>query len=314
MIKKAALIIISMAMFIACCGCQLAVESGGSEINADALCGMFITFDYLDIGDSFVDNIDWNAAANGDQPFYDMEAQKVYAVPKDEKAHKEYYFEGIEGLRMFGIFVPGNGESEGYNTTCTDDLLMDPEVAYSHTDAGTEITLEATLLVCPKLYAGGGMLNCYCNPVYQTPEGEVYMMPGSGLSAELVTGSSMSQTLSGSTTKTVNGEKNGRTATVKLTVTAIDEIKKYVLKEFDDEDQVISSLEIVKDNIPKEVALHGNTAYAILEKHCVSSEGKSYVERSFTDISQDYMGVRFINGDGLAEAFVITLKNLPAKQ
>lgn len=314
MIKKAAFIIISLAMLVACCGCQLAVEGQNSIENTDTLCGMFVTFEYLDSGEDYLDNVDWNAVMNGDNSSLNSQNTKIHAVPKDEKGHKEYYFEGVEGLRLFGIFVPGEGENEGYNTTCIDDLLMEPKVAHNVTDAGTETTLEATLYVCPKLYVGDGTLTCYCNPVYQTPDGQVYMTPGSGLGADLMGGGSISETLSGSMEKTVNGEKEGKSATVKLTVAAIDEIEKYVLKELDDYDQVISSLEIVKDNIPKEVAFQGNTDYAILEKHCVNAEGKAYIERSFVDMSQDYMGVKFINEDGFAEAYVITLKNLPAKQ
>lgn len=314
MIKRAALIIISLITLLACCGCQLAVEGQGSMENTDALCGAFITFEYLNVDDSFVDSIDWNAAMNGGQtPFYDPEAQKIYAA-RNDGTHTEYYFEGIEGQRLFNIFISGEEENTSYSSSYSDALLMDRKSAYNVTDEGTEITIEATLYVCPRAYGGGEELDCYLNPVYQTPDGQVYMTPGSGLGADLSEGCSISQTLSGSTEKTVNGEKEIRSASVKVTVTAIDEIKKYVLKQLDDKDQVISSLDIVKDNIPKEAAFEDKTVYAILEKHCVNAEGKAYIERSFADMSQDYMGIRFINEDGFAEAFVITLKNLPAKQ
>ncbi len=316
MIKKIALILLSAVMLLAVCGCQLAVEGQSStDVNTDALCGMFITFEPLPSNDDYLENIDWNAVMSGDQSsLYNQGAQKIYAVPKDDGISKSYYFEGIDGLRLFSVFVPESDERNGYNTNCADDLIMDRHTFYNDTDSSVEITLEGTLYVCSKVYGGDEIFNCYSNPVYQTPEGEVYVTQGNGHCSDMWPGSSVTTTLSGTAAKIVNEDKKSRTTTVKLTLTGIDYIEKYVLKELDSEDNVVSTLEIQKDNVPEEITLTGNTAYAILEKHCTDAEDKPYIERSFIDMSLDYMGVRFINEDGFAQAYVITLKNLPAKQ
>ncbi len=308
MIKRTVFILISVIMLIACGGCQLAVEGGkvGAEVETDALCGVFITFEYLDGGDDYLENADWNGVMNGDQSsLNNREAQKIYAVLKDQETHKEYYFEGIEGQRMFSAFINGDGEREGYYTTCTDDLLMDSMTAYNQTDAGMDVTLEGTLYVCPQVY--GRKLTCYCNPVYQTPDGQVYMTPGTGIGGDLEGGSNMSQTLSGTAAKTVNGQEESSSGTVKINILSVDYIDKYVLKQFNAQDNVISTLEIKSDNIPKEITFNNDTAYAILEKHCTGADGKAYAERSVVDMSVQYLDVRFVGEDGFARANQITV-------
>lgn len=309
MIKKIILIMISLAMISAFAGCQLAVEGEeDAEPNTDALCGMFVTFEYLNSDGDFIDDIDWNAVMSGGRAsINDREAGRIYAVLEDNGRTKDYVFKGIDGLRLFGVFVPGDGESEGYNTACIDTPLLDCKTAYNTTDEGTEISLEATLYVCPEVYSSSMELVCYCNPVYQTPDGQVYMTAGSGLGADLGSGASMSSTLSGAAEKTVNGEKESRAAAVKLTVTAIDYIEKYILKELDGQDRIVSTLEITKDNVPKEIALNEDTEYAILEKHCAGADGNPYVERSILDMGSAYLEVRFINEEGFAQGHGVTI-------
>lgn len=292
MIKKTILIMISLIMIFAVCGCQLAVEGReAAAADTDALCGMYITFEYID------------SAMSGGQD------GRIYAVPENNGGRKDVVFKGIEGLRLFDIIVYGDGENNNYSKSCADELLMHRNTAYNVTDEGTEMTLEATLYVCPK--AAGEVFDCYCNPVYETPDGQVYMMAGSGISADMDAGASMSQTISGTMEKTADGKTESRKATIKFTVKAIDFIEKYVLKEYDSADMVVSTLEITKDIHPNEITLNKDTVYAVLEKHCLSNDGKPYVERSIVDMNSEYLDAKFINDQGFAQGYGITLKNRP---
>jgi hypothetical protein len=71
-------------------------------------------------------------------------------------------------------------------------------------------------------------------------------------------------------------------------------------------------LAITKDSIPKEVALSGNTAYAILEEHSIDKDGNTAIERFLVDFNLPNVTVRFLNEKGFALTHWIPLKNVPA--
>jgi hypothetical protein len=185
-------------------------------------------------------------------------------------------FEGIEGIRFFQAYVPGDGERQGYSTSYNDSsllsvignvvntaddvgnvsiketynnasLLSDAKNAVNVTDSGRSISLEATLYFCvdPDQQKEERDITVYCNPVYETPDGKIYMVPGTGNGMyDPTTGTALTSTLSGEATSTIDGETKKWSADAKLTVKAIDYIQKYIFKEMDAQDQVVSALEI----------------------------------------------------------------------
>ncbi len=320
MIKKAALILLAVIMLAAFCGCQLAVEgkgTGGSNdllgpgVSSDMLCGMLITFDYID-------NTDWNAVLNGTGSAGSMDGGKIYAAQKtDEHGNADFVFEGIDGIRFFQVFIPGDGERNGYSKSYNDSpLLSDVKQGINITDTGKDISLEGTMYLCvnPDPQKETGDFSVYCNPVYETQDGRLYMVPGTGHSMyDPTSGLESTTALSGEATWTMGGETKKWSAEAKLTVKAIDYIQKYVFKEMDAQDKVVSVLEITEDSIPEEIRLSGNTAYVILETWSLDNNGKTATQRSIVDFSKQSINVMFPTQSGLAEGYGITLTGIPSK-
>lgn len=279
-------------------GCQLALAGDGEDAGRDTFCGVFITLDYMDISEPEI-SMNWNGEAEFTYP-----EQRVWATrSEDENGAAEFTFEGVEGFRFFAVTVEGEGH-EPYRTSMTDGPIQDVFVSY--TDEG--VSLSGTI------YFDVQCRNCtlYPNPVYQTPEGDVYMVPGTGTGiGSMGEGSSITTTLSETATETVNGEETSRTIEVEIKAESLNTNQKVVLKQMEKKDQVISQAEITQNDIPDTIAVQPDCAYMIIEEHSIDYYGKSVVERTLLGVDETYITVRFTGDNGIVEAYPVTLE-LPA--
>lgn len=248
------------AIILAVCllsGCSLA-QVGSGEVTEHELTGMFLTLT-VDNGDGTITDV-WDAEKAGMEPLhvFAMEGEKLYAerVEKDDRVYYEFP-EGL-GLSCFCYYVFSDEEGETYRADTTDPELKDCHRS-THVSNGTTNTLEATI------YATADTnVSVHMNPVYQTPEGEVYALgtaPGGWDAASMY---GCTKTLSQETkinmgSETVNG------GTVKLTIERVILPDTYIIIEMSADNTVLKSTEYAPEAMPETYTPGPDTAYILLE-------------------------------------------------
>ena len=286
-------------------GCQLAVPDAGAA-GPDMLCGVFATLEPLDFGMEKTVELPpgWNG--NPDDIFTDSAGQRIYAqrISGGSGDAGDYVFEGLTGSRLFvAEMAQGNAT---YHATVADGAITDVHVAYSDAD----MKLTGTLL-----FDVHEPCRVYANPVYQTPEGDVYVVQGQGLffDAPQPEGSCGSTTISASTTVTRDGVQFTQTTEVELKIEAVNTNREIVLKQMDSEDRVVARTSVVPDNIPASVQVLADTAYIILEEHGLDYQGKAAVKRTLLAADSHFFNVRFTDDNGIVRTTAVALET-PARQ
>jgi len=284
-------------------GCQLAVDNDEMNPGKDRLCGVFVTLDYLDM--SFADKpIEIPPSWNGDPNSIVFPERRIDATRTEEKnGHVEYTFDGIEGFRLFEVKVDNSEENGSYWTSMSDSGIEDVHVKISDESVHLSGTISYDVHT--------SSFSIYANPVYQTPDGQVYMANGSGMSfeGEQIEGTSGSTTLSETTTENTNGEETSHTTEVEIKVEAVNTNKKVVLKQMNSSDQIVAQTDITQDDIPESIQIDKNTAYMIMEEHCVDYEGKTSVKRTMLSTDETILGARFTGDNGIIETTPVTLEH-----
>lgn len=287
-------------------GCQLAVEGEVSQ-GEDMLCGVFITLDNLEM-EMPEESIELPQNWNGDPNDIVFPETRIYANRhEDEKGFVEYTFNDIEGNAFYMVKVYGLEEYETYNKTEIGSQIANGS---THVNVSIGDTSDNRSLTGTIYFDVNYPCTIYTNPVYQTPEGEVYMIQGSCTSyGKLQTeGSSGSIKLSDTKTKTVDGEETSQTVEVELNIEGVNTNKQVVLKQMDSGDNTIAEEVIVTDNIPESIEVLSDTQYMIMEEHCTDFEGKTIIKRTLLDLEEETMYVRFTGESGIVETFFVSLK------
>ena len=107
------------------------------------------------------------------------------------------------------------------------------------------------------------------NPVYQSSDGRVYAVSGSGLMLDGNHGEGMfySQTLEETTTITENQKSKSSQTSVKISFAIMYPPKKVVVLQMDDENNIISKAEYQPGKLPDTIKPDRNTAYIMVENH-----------------------------------------------
>ena len=184
--------LITAGLLLSLTGCQLAKVESGSQ---DRLVGAFITTEYLDLMDMEAylnDHLDdvkkgGEILVDGDTRAYE---ERIYGVNQsDDPEHPDYTFPGLEGIAIYYIPVDAGEESYWTSSTAEEAQLY---TAFNLSNDMDEIVVTADLYVS----ADGGLHSFYANPIYQTAEGELYLISGTGISGEMsADGTQMNQTL-----------------------------------------------------------------------------------------------------------------------
>jgi len=278
-------------------GCQLAKPDAEQDAGRDTLCGVFITLEYLDIGEPEI-------TLNGKgEPQISYSEMRIYAThPEDENGVSPYYtFKGIEGYCFFSI---REKEADGsfYHRSFADNVIQ---------DRLTKIGDNSTMI------SGTIYFDAHCsdfvifpNPVYQTQDGGVYVVPGEGTAIGNPTeGDNISLTLSETASQTADGETITKTMEVSITAQCLNTNQEVILKQIDENDQVVDETVITQDTIPDNVRVLPDTAYMILEEHCIDGEGNAVVKRTLVDTSAAYFYVQFTGEHGIVEPSLVSLEH-----
>lgn len=274
--------------------CQLAQEGGEiSENGNNQLVGVLITTEYLDLFD-FEEYFSDNAGEllNGNTTIDPAEARayegRLYAVEESSEKDGEvnYRFPGVEGVPFYYIPVvtdiaePDEGEEYAWAwTPGGSTAIQDQYAALSVKDDAEEISLEGTLYVSSQSRNHA----FYGNPIYRTPEGDLYTTTGSGVSGDLQDGGSMTQTLDETYTLTLGEKRTQEHFTVKFTVTPVDPIENIVLLQMNEKNQVLSRQEFQPGKVPESLTPEKETAYLLVESHRKNPKGVSIIDRDLYD-------------------------------
>ena len=245
-----------IAIVLAVCllsGCSLAQGSDDDFVMDHELTGMFLTLT--------VDGEDvWDEELAGMEPLhtFGMEGEKLYAerVVKDGRVTYEFP-EGL-GLSCFGYYVFSDVEGETYRNVAADPELMDSHLATRVSD-GTTNELEVTIYA-----TGDSNVALHMNPVYQTPEGEVYALgtaPGGWDAASMY---GCSETLT-QETRIKMGDETVIGGTVKLTIERVVLPESYIIIEMSGDNAVLKTAEYAPDAMPERYIPGPDTAYILLE-------------------------------------------------
>lgn len=187
-----------------------------------------------------------------------------------------YTFPGVEGLLLasFWIAEPENG---GFWSLDCSKGLCSILSSYNATENGVEEGLTATLYLTKE----AGPQVCYLNPVYQGPEGEVYLKPddlGTATSTEVIA----SETLTATTT--IEQEAGDIVNTTEITVNFIhvDLSQGLTVLEMDENHQILKTHTFIPGELPESLEPLAETAYILTEEQTASDTHRAIYQKEDT--------------------------------
>ena len=187
-----------------------------------------------------------------------------------------YAFPGVEGLLLasFWITEPENG---GFWSMDCSPGLCSVLSSYNAMENGAEEGLTATLYLTKE----AGPQVCYLNPVYQGPDGGVYLKPadmGTSTSINVVA----SETLTATTT--IEQEAGNLVNTTEITVNFIhvDLSQGLTVLEMDENHQILKTHTFAPGELPESLEPLGETAYILTEEQTASDTHRALYQKEDT--------------------------------
>ncbi len=265
-------------------GCSLAKPTDDTTTTtpySDRLVGIFLTTEYIDSFD-----VDAWLAENADQ----LVDGGTISIPKEEQTRiyatlvdGNYQFEGLDGFYLATYTMMGNpdkGETS-YRTVDSSAYILDLHHALHSADNETKTELTGNLFLSDQVDS----MVFYCNPIYQTEDGKVYLVPGEGLQSAP---GLAAYTLSGTTTVTENGTTQAHTSTIEVKIDCVEIAQKIVLLEMDEMNREIGRTEWIPGQIPDEFTPTAETAYLIIEEHRTDGISRSIHQNGDAPIAVFY--------------------------
>jgi hypothetical protein len=151
--------------------------------------------------------------------------------------------------------------------------------------------LEGTVYLAPS----GGNLIWHFNPVYQSPDGSVYAVSGSGMNTDCgqSEGEKCSQTIESSCTVTENGVTKTYSTSVKISYSFLFPPERVRILQLDGDGSIVDDAEYPPGETPKTLTPETDTAYIIVETYKTDAEGNEKISREL-----------YQRSDGTLETFV----------
>ena len=269
------------ALILAVCmlsGCQLASEEKREDRHQDKLAGVFVTFERLDLDFDIEGWLNDNPGALKDgevtlEPGEGMAYQEKLPVTLSDEG---WVVPGHEGISVGRYW---NGE---YWTGFSSEGICELNSNISATDAGDNIMVEGTVY----FPADAEVMLC-ANPVYQTPEGEFYVIQGNSFHSHLQTGA-MSQSVRDEKTWTENGTSHTFCAEFKTTVQGVELAEKVVLVWMDANHRELERAEYDPRELPE--SIEADCAYLIVEEITVANITRTLYQPEDEQITVYYQG------------------------
>lgn len=288
MIKKSSLFIVFLMICSFMTGCSLAVKDTATNSSEDQLIGAFITREYLDLFDmeayledhvsSFVDGED---LVIEDDAKYE---ERLYASETD-KDESGISFGNIEGIIVLGE-VKKNENGDDYLKMRGSREVADTHIAINVTDEGEENVLTATIYTYPENVEGNII---YTNPIYQTKDGQIYVVSGSGLSTggTEVEGMESSAKFDSEIKDTVNGESKARKTTVEVKFKVMSKPIEIGLYQMSKDHQLLAKEIYEPGKLPEKIKAKKDTAYFLIETKKQDLGGNISIEREIFEQNEE---------------------------
>ena len=245
-----------IALILAVCmlaGCQLASEEKKEDPYQDKLVGVFVTFEPMELGFDIEGWIEDNGITDGAEISMEESLQYQEKLPVT-LSDEGWVVPGYEGISVGRYW---NGE---YWTGFSGEGICEMNSNIAAGDDGDNIKVEGTVY----FPADAEVMLC-TNPVYQTPEGEFYVVQGQSFHSNVGTGS-MSQSVRDEKNWTENGTSYTFCAEFKTTVQGVELAEKVVLVWMTADHTEVSRAEYDPNALPESVTPAEGAAYLIVEE------------------------------------------------
>lgn len=302
--NKILIIATVLALMLCLCSCQLALEDGAQVREGDRLIGAFITREYLDlldfeayISDNIGDITD-GGEVSGDMTKYQG---RIYATQTEVDGVRQYLFPDVEGMALYAPNMMG--EREAVHVSLQSDLF---NANFSY---GDRIDIVGTLFAAAGEYESEPGVVFYINPVYQSADGSVYLISGTGTSTNcLSVGSTMSMSISEEYSETRNGETKKTGVSVKCNIEGKNQPTKVVLYQMDSGNKDLSGEEYAPEDVPESLTVLKDAAYILMETHTLDISGEAGIEREVISLDKETFNTFYVDDKGLFNAKLISLK------
>lgn len=305
--SKSLSILLPVCLVFLLSGCQLAKEEMVGA-GKDRLIGVYITTEHVDLFDmeEYIEEhpnmlLQGETVQIGKADSLEY-ANRLYAVKEKETLHYEdgtageemdrYVFKETEGFGCFAPMMEDPKTGSSYLSLESDEEISDAKSLVNSRDDEEKVELSGTIYICP---SKGKNVTIYCNPVYQSQDGRVYLLAGNGMSFEAPgsEGVVMSTEISETVTLTEEGETRNYSTAVKVSAEIVFMPEKIRILQMDGQGNVIDKQEYVPGEMPDELIPLDGTEYLIVET-CKKAMGDSEnIKRELIDKQID--GFRTLN-------------------
>ena len=269
-----------IALILAVCmlaGCQLASVEKKEDPYQDKLVGVFVTFEPMELGFDIEGWIEDNGITDGAEISMEESLQYQEKCPVT-LSDEGWVVPGYEGISVGRYW---NGE---YWTGFSGEGICEMNSNIAAGDDGDNIKVEGTVY----FPADAEVMLC-TNPVYQTPEGEFYVVQGQSFHSNVGTGS-MSQSVRDEKTWTENGTSHTFCAEFKTTVQGVELAEKVVLVWMTADHAEVSRAEYDPNALPESVTPAEGAAYLIVEEIAGENITRSIYQPEDEQITVYYRG------------------------
>ena len=223
-----------------------AMQSDAAE-EAGVLIGAYVSEEELDLDDLIV-------TATGK---FQWKSGRIYA----EQTGKSWYFPTLDDGG--GIFCAQiSEEGTDYPTVVHFGGLGKARSRVNVSDADgirtTDIDLSGEVYACGDEHR---IFNFY--PIYQTPDGSVYLTSGSSIGVSGDDGGSVSHTLTSDKTESIGGKSERVKVKVAITAVSHPTPTKFTVAHMDENDTVLKLEEFAPDALPESITPADGAAYLI---------------------------------------------------
>lgn len=227
---------------------KMANVSAREDVETQTLIGVLITKEYLMLSSERLDAV---CVLNS---FEDPETGET--IPE-----AEYQFPGIDGIRFYSSKF--NDGSERHNSLSADEGIADIHQEFNITDNGENTSLHGTVYLIPN----GSPQTLYLNPVYQTSNGDVFVVSGDGNYFDLDNnpGVTWSQKIAETRTETAGDVTSSYSSEVEVTVCPMDVPTCISVLQFNEKNELLKKTDYAPDQLPEYFDALRDASYVIVE-------------------------------------------------
>lgn len=297
-------------------GCQLARTDQAEVPKEDRMVGVYVTREHLDLFDAdayFQDHMEEvlsGGELTADTTPYEGRIYAELITEEIENADgariqtQSYVFpEELGGIAFYASRISGAEEQEPYWTTTVDPGLSDPQFGIHSNGMEDSVDLEGTIYVIGEknVQTGKPYVSFYFNPVYQTPDGQVYLTGGTGssFSTENGVGVGFTQTLSEEHRQEENGTESKTGCTVAIKVESMELPETITVQMLSRDHQVIWEADYAPGGLPEELTPVAGTAYVLMQTTRRQADGTELTDWEIFDTQDENLATYRAMEDGI---------------